>query len=98
MKFCKITCLKDYLDLYYLLTYKEYSNSILKQAIINTFKKRNTDIGEAETVILEIENSDFTKELWNEYRKKFKYAINIEYVQIIEKLKLLVDNFQKANI
>ena len=85
--------MKDYYDLYYLLTYKEYSSTILKQAIINTFKKRNTDIDEAETVILEIEKSDFTRELWNEYRKKFNYAMNIEYAQIIEKFKLLVNNF-----
>ena len=80
--------MKDYYDLYYLTTYKQYSKDILRQAIKNTFEKRNTNIENVQKVISEIATSDFTENLWNEYRKKFKYAKNIEYEQIMEKLNL----------
>ena len=84
--------MKDYYDLYYLTTYKQYSKDILRQAIKNTFEKRNTNIENVQKVISEIATSDFTENLWNEYRKKFKYAKNIEYEQIMEKIKLLEEN------
>ncbi len=84
--------MKDYYDLYYLTTYKQYSKDILRQAIKNTFEKRNTNIENVQKVISEIATSDFTENLWNEYRKKFKYAKNIEYEQIMEKIKLLAEN------
>lgn len=84
--------MKDYYDLYYLTTYKQYSKDILRQAIKNTFEKRNTNIENVQKVISEIATSDFTKNLWNEYRKKFKYAKNIEYEQIMKKIKLLAEN------
>ena len=84
--------MKDYYDLYYLTTYKQYSKDILRQAIKNTFEKRNTNIENVQKVISEIATSDFTENLWNEYRKKFKYAKNIEYEQIMKKIKLLAEN------
>ena len=84
--------MKDYYDLYYLTTYKQYSKDILRQAIKNTFEKRNTNIENVQKVISEIATSDFTENLWNEYRKKFKYAKNIEYEQIMKKIILLAKN------
>lgn len=36
--------MKDYYDLYYLITYKEFSKENLKNAIIKTFNKRDTVI------------------------------------------------------
>ena len=84
--------MKDYYDLYYLTTYKQYSKDILRQAIKNTFEKRNTNIENVQKVISEFATSDFTENLWNEYRKKFKYAKNIEYEQIMKKIKLLAEN------
>lgn len=36
--------MKDYYNLYYLLTYKEFSKENLRAAIIKTFEKRKTDI------------------------------------------------------
>ena len=89
--------MKDYYDLYYLTTYKQYSKDILRQAIKNTFEKRNTNIENVQKVISEIATSDFTENLWNEYRKKFKYAKNIEYEQIMEKIKLLAENCLKKH-
>lgn len=79
--------MKDYYDLYYLITNKEYSKENLKLAIENTFNKRKTEIKSIDRVISEIEKSEFLKELWESYRKKHKYANNIEFSLIIEKYK-----------
>lgn len=54
--------MKDYYDLYYLITYEKYSKDNLKEAIIKTFKKRNTDINSIDKIIEEIKQSEFTKE------------------------------------
>ena len=79
--------MKDYYDLYYLITNKKYSKENLKLAIENTFNKRKTEIKSIDRVISEIEKSEFLKELWDAYRKKHKYANNIEFSLIIEKYK-----------
>ena len=79
--------MKDYYDLYYLITNKKYSKEDLKLAIENTFNKRKTEIKSIDRVISEIEKSEFLKELWDAYRKKHKYANNIEFSLIIEKYK-----------
>ena len=75
--------MKDYYDLYYLLTYKEFSKETLKTAIINTFKKRETDINEIDKQLNKISKSDFVKELWTNYTKKYQYAENIQFEDII---------------
>ena len=75
--------MKDYYDLYYLLTYKEFSKDTLKTATINTFKKRETDINEIDKQLDKINKSDFVKELWTSYTKKYQYAENIQFEDII---------------
>ena len=55
--------------------------------IENTFNNRKTEIKSIDRVISEIEKSEFLKELWAAYRKKHKYANNIEFSLIIEKYK-----------
>lgn len=78
--------MKDYYDLYYLLTYKEISKKNLKNAIIRTFEKKETDINDIDRVFTEIKTSDFIKELWTSYAKKHKYAEKIKFKQIIKVL------------
>lgn len=62
--------MKDYYDLYYLITYKEFSKENLKNAIEKTFSKRDTDIKSTDKVIGKIEKSEFVKELWTSYSEK----------------------------
>lgn len=59
--------MKDYYDLYYLITYEKYSKDNLKEAILKTFQKRNTEISSMSKIIQEIKQSEFTKEMWLEY-------------------------------
>lgn len=78
--------MKDYYDLYYLITYEKYSKDNLKEAIIKTFKKRNTDINSIDKIIEEIKQSEFTKELWIEYTKKHQYVKSLKFEEIIRKI------------
>lgn len=87
--------MKDYYDLYYLLTYKEISKKNLKNAIIRTFEKRETDINDIDRVLTEIKTSDFIKELWITYSKQHAYADNIEFEQVInviQKIKEIIND------
>lgn len=83
--------MKDYYDLYYLITYKDYSESNLKLAIEKTFKNRDTDVKSVEKELTEIEKSEFVIEQWEAYSKKHSYTNNIDFEMIIEKIRLLYD-------
>ncbi len=76
--------MKDYYDLYYLITYKDFSKEDLKKAIIKTFEKRNTSLNDIENTLLMIRESSFTKDLWKSYSKKHKYTENIKFDEIID--------------
>lgn len=79
--------MKDYYDLYYLVTKKEYTKENLQLAIEKTFAMRNTEIESIDKVILEIDKSDFIRELWLGYCNKHQYARNIEFSTIIKCIK-----------
>lgn len=79
--------MKDYYDLYYLITYKKISKENLKNAIIKTFNKRDTDIKSINKVIDEIEKSEFVKGLWTSYSEKYQYVKCIEFKQAINSIK-----------
>lgn len=75
--------MKDYYDLYYLITYKEFSKENSKNAIIKTFNKRYTDIEKIDEVILEIKDSEFVRNMWTSYSKQYSYSNNIKFEQVI---------------
>lgn len=79
--------MKDYYDLYYLLTYKEFSKEKLKEAIVNTFNKRETDINSTSLVVKEIKKSEFTKDLWVAYAKKHSYTKDVKFENIITSIR-----------
>lgn len=86
--------MKDYYDLYYLLTYKEFSKEKLKEAIVNTFNKRETDLNNADLILNEIEKSEFTKDLWVAYSIKHNYTKDVKFEDIIaniRKIEELID-------
>lgn len=78
--------MKDYYDLYYLITYKEFSKENLKEAMERTFKKRDTDIQNIDTILSEIKNSEFVEDMWISYSKKHKYAEKIEFGQVMNSI------------
>ena len=86
--------MKDYYDLYYLITYKEFSKDILKIAINKTFEKRKTDISNVESVLNNIKKADFIKDLWKNYSNHYPYASEIKFEEVIsamEKLSCIIN-------
>ena len=83
--------MKDYYDLYYLITYKRdnLSNEVLKKAIKTTFMKRDTKISDVSNVLDKIRKSDFLQELWQSYSKSNEFANGIKYQDIMEMLSIL---------
>lgn len=81
--------MKDYYDLYYLLTYKkdDILNDNLKLAIIRTFNKRKTDINLIYSILQEISKSEFIKKIWYDYASKHEYAKNLIFKDVLNKIK-----------
>jgi len=84
--------MRDYYDLYYLLTYKkeDICEENLKLAISKTFENRNTDLASANSIIEDIENSEFLMKMWKNYSKKYQYAKNVKFKDIIFKVRNLL--------
>lgn len=87
--------MKDYYDIYFFLTKikNEININILKDAINNTFTKRDSFeyLNDYREIIKSIIDSDRIKTNWNPYSKKNSYANNLEVNQIM----LLLNDFIK---
>lgn len=86
--------MKDYYDIY--LIYNRSIDNINKtdfrNAVINTFKKRNFDKDLLETFAI-IKESKIIRNRWNAYAKKYDYAKDItfdEIISCIEKFVMLI--------
>lgn len=77
---------RDFYDIYILYTLRgnECNMRILKQALHETAKKRNslTVMSDYHRIIDAIEGSDRLKEFWANYQKEFEYAKGISYEEI----------------
>lgn len=91
--------MKDYYDIYFFLTKlkNEIDVNILKDAIDNTFTKRDSFeyLNDYSEIIKSIIDSDRIKTNWNSYSKKNSYANNLEVDQIMF---LLNDFIKELNL
>lgn len=89
------TRLKDFYDVFILVNTKnnEIDNKILKKAVKTTFEKRESiyDLEEFKVIVEELELDRNMNKLWHEYQAKNTYANNIEYKEIINALKQLLE-------
>ena len=85
------TRLRDYYDVYTLMNiYKDQINrKILKEAFLATTNKRQSKIEDIDTVINTIENNFEVQNLWKQYQKKYSYASEINYEDVIDSIKEL---------
>ena len=87
------TRMKDYYDLYMFVNLKwnEINKNILRKAIINTSKKRNTEnyIEDANNYIEMIQEDDRLKSLWNSYVSNYEYAKDITFEDTINAIKVI---------
>jgi predicted nucleotidyltransferase component of viral defense system len=89
------TRMKDYYDLYMFVNLKwnDIDKNLLKEAIKNTSRKRETEsfVESADKYIELIENDNSLKELWNSYISNYEYAKNISYNDTIKAIKVIND-------
>lgn len=82
--------MKDFYDVYFFLNNlrNEIDTNILKEAINNTFTKRDSFdyLNDYEKIILSIKDNDRIKKLWQTYSNKYKYANNISIDKILDLL------------
>ena len=87
--------MKDYYDIYYFVNYRwdDLNQNHLKQAINTTFNHRNTldDINRKDEIINILKDDISLNKLWNNYKSKFNYASNIEFIDCINAINILLD-------
>lgn len=88
--------MKDYYDIYYILhnLYYDIDILILKNAIKNTFNKRNSIkyLNDYKEIIVSIKNGSIINNLWNVYSSKYRYASNIKFSNILETIENILDD------
>ncbi len=79
--------MKDFYDVYFFLSKlkDEIDTNILREAVNNTFTKRNSleYLSDYKKIINSIKNSEKIKKLWQNYSNKYKYANNISIEEIL---------------
>ena len=89
------TRMRDFYDVHMLLQlYRDDIDAdVLKEAYSATSEKRNTTelLENYERIISLLLSNDETKLLWDKYRKKYKYAENLEYDEVISSVKKLCE-------
>lgn len=77
--------IRDYYDIYLIYTkdWKNINKNNFKKAVEKTFEKRefNEDIVKSFTII---KNSKLLQTRWEGYSKKYNYAKNISFIEVIE--------------
>lgn len=86
--------MKDFYDIYYFLTKlrKEIDINILKEAVDNTFSKRDSFeyLNDYKQIIDSIISNERLERLWNIYSNKYKYANGIDINEILNLLKDII--------
>lgn len=77
--------MRDYYDLYLIYTkgWNDVKIDDLRKAIDKTFEKRNYT-GNIEEAIAILKDSDIIKNRWYSYKKKYEYAKDIDYDEIMK--------------
>ena len=87
------TRMKDYYDLYMFVNLKwnDINKDTLRKAIINTSKVHETldYIDNASKYIELISDDSRLKSLWNRYQNNYEYAKDIEFVDVINAIKVI---------
>ena len=87
--------MKDYYDVYYFLTKlnNEINTAIFKEALKNTITQREATeyLKDYQQILDELIESDRVHKNWESYRKKTKYAKDIEIDSVIEILRDFLD-------
>ena len=83
---------RDYYDIYILGTTQKYDKKLFREALAATAVHRGSteNISDTKLIITLIASSEELQDMWAKYQKKFVYAQDITYGQIMEVLKWLI--------
>lgn len=83
---------RDYYDVYILGTTQKYDKDIYREALKATAKHRGSTelIADITSILKQISESDDLKAMWRKHQKKFAYASDISYEDVLEVLRGLV--------
>lgn len=84
---------RDFYDVYILSTTQKFDKKLFTEALKVTAVHRDTaeQIADVPGILHNIKTSAELKAMWEKYRKRFAYAVAIEYDQIINVLKALME-------
>lgn len=83
--------IRDYYDLYLIYTkgWNDVKIDDLRKAVDKTFEKRNYN-GNIEEAIAILKDSEIIKNRWDSYKKKYEYANDIDYDEIMKCIEEIV--------
>ena len=83
--------MKDFYDIYSILISKKYDSEILKEAVITTFKQRDTNYIEDHSVFTEAFVLDENRNLmWNTFLKKINESSKLEFTEVMTTIKTIL--------
>lgn len=89
---------RDFYDVFILSKLKadQVDFIVLKQALINTCRKRQSEfeMSDYDLVLQEIRKSEFQQGLWNKYQKQYTYAKETTFNECIDAVKGLIEKVQ----
>ncbi|MBQ8618208.1 MAG: nucleotidyl transferase AbiEii/AbiGii toxin family protein [Clostridia bacterium] len=90
---------RDFYDAYILTTTQEFDRELFDDALKATAAHRGTtqQIAEVSGILQNIAESTELRLMWEKYRKQFAYAERIEYDQIINVLRALLEDSEVDN-
>lgn len=83
---------RDFYDAYILTTTQKFDITVFEDALKATANHRGTtdQIADVPSILHNIEESPELKTMWDKYRKRFSYARDITYEQIMNSIKTLL--------
>ena len=83
---------RDYYDVFILVKKLDYDSDIFLEALEATAKHRGSwlRIKDYEPITTQIENSEVLREIWDKYRKAFRYANGISFDDTVGALRKLL--------
>lgn len=83
---------RDYYNIYILCTTQAYDKKLFQEALAATASHRGSteNIADTKAILTLISSSEELQDMWSKYRKKFAYAQDITYEQIIKVLEKLM--------
>lgn len=85
------TRMRDFYDVFMLnQIYQDgIEKAVLKDAFIATAKKRNSVFSNVDEQLQKIADNENIQKLWGQYQKKFVYAVNIGFEDVVDSVKRL---------